>query len=189
MLPENVIFIGIVINIIGLSSYFIDTIKGKIKPNRVSFVIWALAPLVIFFAQIQQGVGTSALMTLSTGVLPLFILFASFINKKAYWKLTRFDVTCGAFSFAGLVLWYITQVGNVAIAFAILADVLATIPTLVKAYRFPTTEATWPWLAISANGFFTLLTVKIWDFAHVAYPLYFFISAMTVFVVVKLNFK
>src|SRR6478672_2945929 len=121
MLPEQFIYLGIFINIIGLSSYFIDTIKGRIKPNRVSFVIWALAPLVIFFAQLQQGVGASSLMTLSTGLLPLF---------------------------------------------AILADVLATLPTLVKAYRFPTTEATWPWLAISANGFFTLLTVKTWNFAH-----------------------
>jgi len=51
-------------------------------------------------------------------------------------------------------------VGNIAITFGILADVLATIPTLVKAYRFPTTEANWPWLAISSNGFFTLLTIK-----------------------------
>src|SRR5258706_9034861 len=107
MLPENVIFIGIAINIIALLSYFLDTLKGRIKPNRVSFALWSLAPLIIFFAQIKQGVGTSALMTLSTGLLPLFILGASFVNKKAYWKLTRFDFICGALSLFGLFLWQI----------------------------------------------------------------------------------
>lgn len=185
MLPENFVFVGIIINIIGLSSYFIDTIKGRIKPNRVSIAMFSLAPFVIFFAQIKQGVGTPAIMTLSTAILPLFIFFATFVNKKAYWKLTRFDYTCGGLSLFGLFLWYVTQVGNLAIVFSILSDVWATIPILVKAYRFPKTEATWPWLLISANGFFTLLTIKILNFANVAYPLYFFLSAFAVFVVVK----
>lgn len=189
MLPENFVYAGIGINIIALFSYFIDTLKGKIKPNRISFILWSLAPFIIFFAQIKQGVGASAIMTFSTAILPLFILLASFINKKAYWKLTRFDFTCGAFSLVGLLLWQITQVGNVAIICSILADVLATLPTLVKAYNFPKTEASWQWLAISLNGFFTLLIIKTWDFATVAYPLYFFLSCFAIFVVVKFRFK
>jgi len=189
MLPENFVFVGIIINTIGLFSYFVDTIKGNIQPNRVSLAIWALAPYIIFWAQIKQAVGTSAIMTLSSALLTTFIFVATFVNKKAYWKLTRFDFTCGALSLIGLFLWQITQVGNVAIAFSILADILATIPTLVKAYRFPETEATWPWLAISANGFFTLLTIKIWNFTNVAYPLYFFLSALTTFSVVKFDLR
>lgn len=189
MLPESVIFVGIAINIAGLLSYFIDTIKGKIKPNRISLIMWSLAPLVIFFAQIQQGVGISTIMTLSTAILPLFIFFATFLNKKSYWKLTKFDFTCGFLSLFGLLLWFITQFGNLAIIFSIISDFWATLPIIIKAYRFPTTEAKWSWLAISSNGFFTLLTLKTWVFASLAYPLYFFMSTFIIFVIAKFNEK
>jgi len=113
MLPENVIFIGIIMNVIGLFSYFIDTIKGKIKPNRVSFCPLVLAPL-LFFCSNKTRCWYFNHYDIEHGVITLFILAASFVNKKAYWKLTRFDFTCGAFSLVGLVLgkqhtWGISQ--------------------------------------------------------------------------------
>jgi len=51
-----------------------------------------------------------------------------------------FDLICGILSLVGLVLWMITKVGNVAIFFSIVADGLAAVPTLVKAYKYPDTE-------------------------------------------------
>ena len=189
MFSEKFIYLGIFINALGLSSYFLDTIKGKIKPNRVSMAMWIIAPLVAFFAQAKQGVGTSSLMTLSTGILPIFIFLGTFFNKKSYWKLTRFDFICGAISIIGLGLWQITEIGNVAIFFSMFSDFWATVPTLVKAYKFPKTEPAWPWLAISSNGLFTLLTIKTWDFANTAWPLYFFLSALAIFIVVQFKLK
>ena len=185
MLNENFVFVGIAINAIGLSSYLIDTLQGKIKPNKVSFAIWSLAPLVAFFAQFKQGVGIQSLMTLSVGIFPIVILLGSFVNKKAYWKITRFDLSIGALSLIGLVLWQITKVGNIAIFLGILADGLAYVPTILKAYKFPETESALPWLAVSVNGLFTLLTITTWNFANSAFPLYFLIINLIVFVVVQ----
>ena len=185
MLNENFVFVGIAINAIGLSSYLIDTVKGKIQPNKVSFALWSLAPIVAFFAQIKQGVGIQSLMTLSVGLFPIIIFFGTFVNKKAYWKLTKFDLSCGALSLLGLILWQITQVGNIAILFSLMADGLAYVPTLVKSYKFPETESAWPWLAVSVNGLFTLLTIKTWNFANFGFPLYFLIINFIVFMVVQ----
>lgn len=185
MLNENFVFVGIAINAIGLTSYFIDTVKGKIQPNKVSFALWSIAPFVAFFAQINQEVGVQSFMTLSVGLFPIIIFLRSFVNKKAYWKLTKFDVGCGALSLAGLILWQITQVGNIALLFSIVADGLAYIPTILKAYKFPETESAWPWLAISANGLFTLLTISNWNFANYGFPIYFLIINLIVFIVVQ----
>ena len=185
MLNENFVFIGIAINAIGLSSYFIDTVKGKIQPNKVSFALWSIAPVIAFFAQVKQGVGIQSLMTLSVGLFPIIIFLGSFVNKKAYWRITKFDLSYGALSFIGLILWQITQVGNIAIFFSILADGLAYIPTITKAYKFPETESGWPWLAVSANGLFTLLTIKTWNFANVGFPFYFLIINLIVFITVQ----
>src|SRR5207244_4891005 len=109
MINQNFVIVGAIIAAVGGLSYLLDTLKGKVKPNRVSFLLWSIAPLIAFAAQIKQGVGLESLMTFSTGFLPLTIFIASFANKKAEWKVTKFDLICGALSIFGLILWLITK--------------------------------------------------------------------------------
>ncbi len=141
--------------------------------------------MIAFAAQIKQGVGLESLMTFSTGFLPLLTFAASFTNKNAEWKLTRFDLACGFLSVAGLVLWLITKVGNVAIFFSIVADGLAALPTLVKAYKYPETEIAWPWLATSIGVTLTLLTLQEWTFANSGFILYIFFLDLAIFICVQ----
>lgn len=75
MIGENYIYFGVLVTEIANINYFVDKIKGKIKPNRVSFFIWALAPLIAFFSQIKQGVGLQSLPTFIVGfncTIPVF---------------------------------------------------------------------------------------------------------------------
>src|SRR3990167_6200007 len=109
MLHPNFVILGFIIGLVGSLSYLIDTIKGKIKPNRVTFFLWALAPLIAFAAEVKQGVGIQSLLTFSAGFIPLLIFIASFLSKKAAWKLHKFDFLFGGLSLLGLVLWYITK--------------------------------------------------------------------------------
>src|SRR2546421_3007943 len=155
MINQNFVILGAIIAAAGSFSYLIDTMKGKVKPNRVSFLLWSLAPLIAFVAEIKQGVGLQSLMTFIVGFLPLTIFVASFVNKKAEWKLTRFDLSCGALSLMGLLLWYIAKSGNVAIVFSILADGLAALPTVVKAFSFPETENGWPYFTSTISAAIT----------------------------------
>ena len=195
MLHPNFVIIGTLIGAVGSLAYLIDTVKGKVKPNRVSFLLWSIAPFIAFAAQIKQGVGLESLMTFSTGFLPLTVFIASFVNKEAEWKLTKFDLICGALSIIGLILWLITKVGNVAIFFSIVADGLAAVPTLVKAYKYPDTEMAWPWLATVFGVVLTLLTLSEWTFANSAFIVYILIVNTMIFSLVqfrigeKLGFK
>jgi hypothetical protein len=172
MLNENFVLLGAVFNVIGGISYLISTIKGKTKPNRITWFLWFLAPAVAFSAEISQGVGIRSLMTFMVGFNPLLIFLASFINKKSQWNITRFDLICGALSIIGLLFWYLTKVGNVAILFSIIADGLAGIPTILKSFKYPETENYKVFLGGAISAIITLLTIKIWTFAQYAFPTY-----------------
>ena len=185
MLSQNFIIIGTLIGAVGSIAYLVDTVKGKVKPNRVSFLLWSIAPFIAFAAQIKQGVGLEALMTFSTGFLPLMTFMASFVNKKAEWKITRFDLICGLLSLLGLALWLITKVGNIAIFFSIVADGLAAVPTIVKAYKYPDTELAWPWLATVVGVVLTLLTIKDWSFANSGFIIYILIADALIYSLVQ----
>ncbi len=181
MIDQNFVIVGAIIAAAGSLSYLVDTLKGKVKPNRVSFLLWSLAPLIAFFAEVKQGVGIQALMTFIVGFLPLTIFIASFVNKKAVWNLTGFDLMCGALSIIGLVLWFITKSGNIAIIFSILADGLAAMPTIVKSFNYPETESAWPYFASTISAILTLLTVKVWNIANIAFPLYIVLITLVIF--------
>ena len=185
MLPDYFVIIGTLIGAAGSVAYLVNTVKGKVRPNRVTFLMWSFVPFIAFSAQIQQGVGIEALMTFSTGFLPLTVFIASFANKASEWKLTRFDVVCGILSLVGLVLWMITKVGNIAIFFSIVADALAAVPTVVKAWKYPETEIAWPWIATVSGVLLTLLTLSEFTFANCGFILYILAVNIVIYTLVR----
>lgn len=108
MIDENFIYLGAILNVIGTGSYVIETLKGRAKPNRVTWFLWALAPLIAASAQFREGVGLIALSTFMNGFMPLLVLIASLMNKKAFWQASRFDYLCGSVSLFALILWLST---------------------------------------------------------------------------------
>ncbi len=184
MLDQNFVILAVLINAIGGLNYLIATLKGRVKPNRVSWFLWAVAPLIAFTAEIEQGVGIQSLMTFTVGFNPLLIFLASFVNKKAEWKIRRIDIACGIASMLGLVLWYTTKVGDIAIIFSIMADGLASIPTVIKSYYHPETEKYLVFLCGGISAAITLLTVSTWNLANYGFPLYILvINTIIVFII------
>jgi len=185
MLHPNFVILGVIIGFTGGVSYLISTIKGKTKPNRVTWFLWALAPLIAFAAEIKEGVGIQSWMTFGVGFGPLLVFLASFVNKESVWKLRKFDFICGVLALLGLFLWYVTRNGNLAIFFSILADGMAAVPTLVKSYSFPETENYHVYLTAAISAAITLLTIDIWDFAYFGFPLYILILCTTFVFLIK----
>ncbi len=188
MLDERFVWVGFVLSFYGGLSYLIDTLKGKAKPNRVSWFFWALAPLIAFSAELQKGVGLQALMTLSVGLNPLLVFIASFFNKQSYWKLDRLDYFYGGLATLGIIIWQITGEGNIAILFSILADGFAAIPTVIKSYTDPGSESSTVFLFGMVNSGITMLTIKVWDFAHWGFPVYIFGICAILYVLIRFKF-
>ena len=185
MINEEFVIVGAALNLIGSLSYLKDTLKGKTRPNRVSWFLWAVAPLIAFGAELNHGVGLPALMTFMVGFGPLLIFLGSFANRKSFSKLTRLDIMCGVFSLFGIVLWLITGSGILAIIFTILADGIAAIPTVVKSYKEPESENWHAFFFGAVSAAIALLTIDKWDFAHYGFPAYIFVVCTLLAVLIR----
>jgi hypothetical protein len=175
MLPEYYAIIGAIIGSLGGGYYLYETIVGKAQPNRITWLLWGFFPMIIFVAQRVQGVEDLSWTSFVAGFLPLLIVAASFLNKKAYWKSQRRDYYLMAMAIIGIILWAITDNQNLALLFSLLADMLASIPTLIKSYRLPHSES-WIAFAISAFGFgMCFLSVQTFNLENTAFVTYVFI--------------
>ena len=175
MLPEYCAIIGAIIGSLGGVYYLYETIAGRSQPNRITWLLWGIFPMVIFVAQRVQGVKGVSWASFFAGFMPLLIFAASFINKKAYWKTEPRDYYLMAAAVLGIILWALTDNPNLALLFSLLADMLAAIPTLIKAYRHPHSES-WIAYAISAVGFgLYLLSVQVFNFENTTFVAYIFL--------------
>ena len=175
MLPGYCAILGAIIGSLGGLYYLYATIVGKAQPNRITWLLWGLFPMIIFVAQRAQGVKDLSWTSFAAGFTPLLIVAASFFNPKAYWKSAARDYGLMAAAVIGIILWAITDQPNLAILFALLADLLAGIPTLIKAYRHPESES-WIAYAISTLGFgISLLSVQAQNFENTTFAAYLFI--------------
>jgi hypothetical protein len=185
MIDERFVFIGVALSLYGELIYLINTLKGKTKPNKVTWFFWALAPLIAFAAEVKKGVGLPSLMTLSVGLGPLFVFIASFVNKKSYWELHKTDYFYGGLALLGIIIWQVTGEGNIAIFFSILADGFAAIPTVIKSYFKPESEISIAYSLPAINAGIALLTIKTWNFAHWGFPVYIFVICTIIYILIK----
>ena len=183
---EFLVLIAASATLVAAFAYIRSMFKGKTKPNRVTWLMWTVAPFTATFAAYSSGVTWAAVPVFMSGLSPCLILLASFLNKRAYWKLSAFDYACGALSALALVLWYVTENPNVAIVFAIFSDALAAVPTIRKAWRNPQTEFRWPFVVGVFSPLTSFLVVTNWAFSEIAFPAYLVgINILLVFFVSK----
>ncbi len=174
MLPEEFAIVGAVIGSLGGFFYLYETIAGTAQPNRITWLLWGIFPMVIFVAQRAEGVEGLSWTSFVAGFTPLLIVAASFFNKRAYWRTEPRDYYLMAAAVVGIVLWALTDNPSLAILFALLADMLAGIPTLIKSFRHPASES-WIAYAISTLGFgISFLSVQTYNFENTAFVAYLF---------------
>ena len=178
---EYVVFVAAFATLFATFVYVRSMLKGGAKPNRVSWLMWSIAPFIATAAAISSGVGWAALPVFMSGFSPFLIFTASFVSKKAHWTLASFDYVCGVLSGLALVLWYVTEDPNVAIAFAIASDGLASIPTLTKAWKHPETEVAWPFMVGVFNASTSFFASTIWVFSEYAFPAYLIVMNILLF--------
>jgi hypothetical protein len=172
VISVNFVYLGAALSALGGGLYLRDTLRGTTQPNRVTWLLWAVAPLLAAAVEFNQGVGLRTLTTFMVGFMPLLVFIASFHNPAAVWKISRLDYICGALSVTGTVGWLLTRSGMVAIVAAIVADLLAGVPTVIKSWTHPESESVSSYLGAFLNSAILLFTVDHWTTAVAAFPLY-----------------
>ncbi len=176
-IPHILVVISVLIGIGGSTAYIRDTISGKTKPNRVSWSMWALAPLIGTFAALSVHADPWATVRIFlAGFLPLIVLTVSFFSPKSYWKVTAFDLLCGACAAIALVLWLVVDQPLLAILFAAIGDGFASLPTIVKAWNHPETETGVTYIASFIGVLLILPSIPQLDIQNSAFQIYLVIA-------------
>ncbi len=186
---QYLVFVGMAVQLIGISSYLKETLAGKTKPNRVTWIMWAIAPLIGTAAALSSGVRLAVIPVFMAGFGPLMVVIASFISKKSYWKLVSFDYLCGIFSIFALILWILTKDPLIAIIFSILSDGFAAIPTIIKSWKHPETETVYAYMAGTFSVLTGLFAIKNWSVSEYAFPGYLlFVNTIIIFSISRRKF-
>jgi len=172
MAIHYLVILGAIVSLFGTYIYIRDTLRGQTKPNLVSWVLWAVAPMIASAAAFSAGIRWAVLPTFMVGFVPILVIIAALIKHKAIWRPTTFDYICGGLSVMALVLWIITKEPNLAIIFSIFSDGLAALPTIRKSWLFPDTESG----IVYTTGLFNMLTtiaaLQFYTFSELAFPIY-----------------
>ena len=166
-----------ILSIAGFYAYIRDTLLGKTIPNRVTWSMWAIAPLVSAFAAVAAGADPWAVVRVFlAGFLPLTVFIASFANPHGYWRLTAFDLACGVLSLAALIVWIAVDSPRISILLAIAGDSFAGLPTLLKAWKFPETETGSTFIASVISVLLVLPAIPEWNIENAAFQLYLIVA-------------
>jgi hypothetical protein len=186
MLPGYFIIVTFALRLLGSAAYIRAIIKGKARPNLLSWFLWSTTPIVAFVAAISSGVGISSFGTLALAASSVLVLIVALWRRAGVIAFDPATIACGLFAVLGIVLWQTTADPYFAISAAILADIASAIPTFRKIVRQPWTEYAPTYLLSAFAMVFALLTINDWSFASAAFPAY--TLAVNVFAVTLILF-
>ena len=169
---EAIGILAAILQIGAVIPYVRAMLRGSVRPNLVSWSLWTLSVLISLFAQVSAGPSWSLLILITATLANLTVIFLGAIG----YSYRRFGIPEGAcllLSLAAMLLWQITSNPLIALGFAIAADAIAYIPTLIKTYRDPASEMAFWWFMLALVGTLSAISTTKIDFANLAFPVYY----------------
>jgi hypothetical protein len=187
MISPNFMILAAILTVIGNGVYARAAYRGITKPNLMSWSLWSVIPLIMFFAQRSQGVGQQSYLSLIVGLTPLAIIIAAWFGTNLRYKIQKADLLCLGASLAAIILWLITGNSIIAIVLSILAGTYASMLTFMHGYHHPEQENALPFMCGVISAITTLLTTQKFDLQSTGFAVYLLLSnAALVFVIAVL---
>jgi hypothetical protein len=187
MIDTRFVYLAMFINLVGIAQYVYGSLRNEVRPHPVTWLLWALAPLVAFAGQASEGVGHAALLTLVAGICPCLVFLICLRRRQARWSVSAFDLACGGLSLVAVVLLAVYRQADRPDGLAIAADGLAAIPTYRKSVRDASSESWVPYGCLAASALLTLSTIRVWTFASAGFAIYLAVLGTSLSVIVALG--
>lgn len=184
MLPSQIVYISLFTTLLAGFFYLKDILKGRTKPNLASWFVWFLAPTIAGLLLLNKGGGISSLPVFMAGVTPFLVCVFALFKRSGYWKMNNVDFICLFLALLSIIFWIFVKNIYLATIFAILADMIAFIPTYIKSWESPDTEHLGPYFSGSFNAFLSISTVNIVNFTTIGFASYLFLGNLLEIVIV-----
>lgn len=184
-LAHWLVVVSTAISLSGAFAYIRDMLRGKSTPNLVTWGLWAFAPLVATGAALSADAdGWSTVRIFVSGFGPLLITITALFISKRYWKLSFFDYACGSLSLLAVAVWLLADSPVLAILLAAVADLFATVPTVLKAWKYPETETPYTYFVGLLTASIVLPAIPVWNIENASFQIYLLIANTALFVAV-----
>lgn len=187
MIIEIAGYLSGVAMLISFAPYLKDIFLGKTKPERMSWLIWAVLGSISFFSQFAKGASFSLIMPGAQAIGDLFIFILAI--KYGFGGFLKRDIMALIGASIGLFLWYLTKEAAVALFIAIFIDATGVILTVFKSYENPTTETISSWFFVFISGLLSCLAVGSLNFILLVFPFYICLAGLSILIAIKLGFK
>lgn len=183
--------LGIIAGIIALLAYVIYIIsifRGKSKPNRATWWIWAFMGLVLALSYKFSGAENTVWVPYVEFLGPLSIAILSVKYGEGGLK-DRTDLLCLFGVVISVILWIVFDSPLVALITNLAIDSFAIIPTIKKSYLRPEGEDFWAWFGTGLADTLNLFAVEKFTFAILLYPIYMLVSDLIIICILFLRKK
>lgn len=166
--------IALSLSVAAIVPYIIETLQGKVKPERVSWFIWTLLGVVYFWSAIlEKG---AILFTAGELIGPViaFLLALKFgVGGKS-----KFDIYMLVLALAAIGWLVFTENALLSLILALVADGIALVLTIRKLHIDPTSESRWAWGLFGLSASFALVSLQVFNFETLVFPVYVIISSV-----------
>jgi hypothetical protein len=147
--------------------YIRDIVRGRTRPHRGTWLVWAVLAVVVYESQRADGASWSLFMAGAQALLTSLVFLLAVRHGEGGLSVT--DVLLTATAAAGVAGWIACDKPIVATASVVVAAAMMT----PKTYRDPGSETFASFALASIGGAFATAAVASADPALVMYPAYF----------------
>lgn len=165
---------GAILAVVSVGPYLYDIIKGRTKPNIVSWFTWTLLTGIVTAAAMASGEPRTALLSLASTICTLSVVILGL--KFGIAKFSRFDAICQLSAAVGLILWFIFNSPAIAIIAAVSIDFVVMLPTLRHSWLKPNEETWQTFLIGTVAALFTIFSLSSYTVESLLFPLYIFVA-------------
>lgn len=171
--------LAIVLAFVAYTPYLRDIFAGRTIPHPYSWFAWGFSSALIFALQITHGAGPGGYVTAVMAVICIVIAVLSYRNGVRK-QITHSDGLLFAVSLTAAILWLFVDQPVWSIVLLAVADVVALIPSIRKAYGRPFEETMSMWainglrhgVALAALTHYNIVTILdplVWVILNVSF--------------------
>jgi hypothetical protein len=148
--------------------YVVETVRGKVKPERVSWFVWTLlGATYLWTAIIEDG---AVLFTTGELIGPLVAFILAL--KYGVGGRSKVDITMLVLALVAIVCLLLFENTMVSLILALVADGIASFLTIRKLHIDPSSESRWAWGFFALSALFAIVSLTTYSFETLAFPVY-----------------
>jgi hypothetical protein len=149
--------------------YIRSIFLGETKPHVLSWVIWSIGTLIVFFAQLEGGAGIGAWPIGLSALITSYVALLSW-TRRSDLSITPLDWGCLVLALLALPAWLITASPLWAVLILTAVDLVGFGPTVRKAHSRPHEERIWFFLLGALRNAFVIVALEHYSLTTVVFP-------------------